>query len=356
MKSAVLNFKISLVVSFLFFSFFIQGQSDFRSGYIVKSLGDTLLGQLDYRSDLRMGQICTFRKDEHDTTVEFLPGSIVGFRFTDSRYFVSNQIDGKLVFLEFLVKGRVNLYYYRDVKGDRYFLEKEGAPLTELPYEEGVKEVDGKKYFVESHKHIGFLKYYLRDAAALDPKLNSLGRPDHDNLMEIAEEYHNAVCDGEKCIIYKKKLPPFKMNLELVGGTFFSKQLDESLVLNPIQGGIIGHIWQPKTDERLYFRTGILFSGYQVGNDKGMVAKIPLQVEYLYPTGEIRPRVAVGLNNYFLSGQMLMMPSAILGLSIESNKDVSFTITGDFDFISGYGIIPKQFFSASLLFGISIAL
>jgi hypothetical protein len=349
-------FKTLLLVVSLFYSFIIQAQSDFRPGYIIKSKGDTLFGQVDYRSDQRMGELCTFRKEENAIAEEFLPGAIIGFRFTDGRYFVSNLVDGKLIFLEFLVKGRVNLYYSRSMKGERYFLEKEGSPLTELPYEEGVKEIDGKRYYFESKKHIGFLKYYLSDAPVLDSKLITLGRPDHESLIQIAEDYHNVVCDGEKCIIYKKKLPPFKMNLELLGGAFFSSKLDESLTLRPLQGGVIGHIWQPKTDERFYFRTGILFSGYQYGTEKGIVSKIPIQAEYLYPTGEIRPRVALGMNFYFLSGQILSTPSSTIGLNIGLTKNVDFTITGDIDFIPGYVILPKQFFSVSFLTGFSVTL
>ncbi|HLO90715.1 MAG TPA: hypothetical protein VK172_06060 [Lentimicrobium sp.] len=51
---------------------------------------------------------------------------------------------GKKVFLEILIKGKISIYYLRDLEGDHYFIEKEGQPLINLPYKEGIITRNGK--------------------------------------------------------------------------------------------------------------------------------------------------------------------------------------------------------------------
>lgn len=41
-----------------------------------------------------MGQVCKFQKAENEVK-EFTPDEIESFRFIDSKYFVSRDIDGK---------------------------------------------------------------------------------------------------------------------------------------------------------------------------------------------------------------------------------------------------------------------
>lgn len=356
MPKSPFDSKTFFILIYSFFSLLTQGQTDFRSGYVIKSIGDTLFGQLDYRTDERMSNICTYRKDEKSNPQEFLPGSIVGYRFTDSRYFISDSIPGKLVFLEFLVEGQLNLYYLREDMNNHYYLKKNSFPLKELPYESGIKVVDGRSYFYEKKNYIGYLKYYLQDAPVLDSKINKMHSPNHDNLIEIAEAYHNAVCDGAKCVIYEKKSFPIKLDIDFLGGLFFPLQYDESSILKPKQYGVIGHLWQPSTDERFFLRSGILFSNYEYETSNGNLTKVPLQIEYLYPTGVIKPSIALGINLYYIPSWFLATPSIVTGLNFKLDKNIYWKVCWDIDFLSNAMFIPVKLYSNSLLTGISIRL
>ncbi len=131
----------------------LHAQRDFRPGYIIKNSGDTLYGKIDYRNDLLMSSVCTFKANDN-TINEFLPKDILAYRLIDSKYYISREVNGKSVFLEYLIKGKVNIYYLRDDTGDHYFLDKEGVKLTEIPYEEGIKYIDNKEVFFKSTRYI----------------------------------------------------------------------------------------------------------------------------------------------------------------------------------------------------------
>lgn len=82
----------------------------------------------------------------------------------------------------------------RDEFGDHYYLDKGGIKMAEIPYDQGVKDVGNKKVFYESTKHIGFLKFYMSDAPKLQSKIQTIKKPEHQNLINLAEDYHNEVC------------------------------------------------------------------------------------------------------------------------------------------------------------------
>ena len=289
-----------LVVVFILFSSLSEAQTYFKPGYVIKSEGDTLFGEVDYRGDIRMSKICTFRRNAKDSVHHFSPDDIIGYRFRDSKYFISKMVDGKKVFLEFLINGRVNIYYLKDYMGeDHFFIEKDSLGFAELPFVEGIRERGGQEYLYSSTKHIGLLNYYMQDAKGLQAEILKLKKPKHDNLIALAKDYHNAVCKGDKCIIYEKKLPLFKVGLEFEGGQIY---INDDLYgkINFSQVGILAHVWMPLVNENLFLKTGILFTTTKrnIGQDisNAPLVEIPFQIEYVYPHGIIRPKFAIGTN------------------------------------------------------------
>jgi len=345
--------KIKIIVFALVFVTSLFAQTDFRSGYVIKSVGDTLWGEVDYRGDKKMGEICTFRKSKGDEVTTFTPDDILGFRFINSKYYISRVLNEKKVFLEFLINGKVNIYYRRDEISDHYYIEKEDEPLIEMPYEEVVKSKNNKNYLYKSTKHIGILTYYMKDAQDLIAIINNMRKPEHKNLIQLAEKYHNEVCDGEKCIIYEKKLPPFSVDLELISGIthinpYFINDLNLPFpTVMPIYG-VLGHFWLPRESENLYLKTGIVL----IYNEKTRLYKIPFQLEYLYPTGIIRPRISAGFDNFILD------PTCSVGANIVFSKSVSLSLNCDATFrnVNSEILLPDKFFSSSLYAGLRIKL
>ncbi len=188
--------KSLLIIGLLILTELLNAQIDFRPGYIIKNTSDTLYGEIDYRGELLMSSICRFR-DTDNTINEYSPSELTAYRIIDSKYYVSKEINHKKVFLEFLIKGKVSIYYMRDDNGDHYYLDKEDEKLIEIPYEAGTKFVGYKEVFYESKKHIGLLNYYMKDAPEFHSRIQSMKKPKHQNLIKLAEDYHNVVCEDE---------------------------------------------------------------------------------------------------------------------------------------------------------------
>ncbi|MDD4967801.1 MAG: hypothetical protein PHT07_00040 [Paludibacter sp.] len=112
-----------------------------------------------------MSKICTFRHNDKDTVRHFSPDEIPGYRFPENKYYISKEVNGKKVFLEYLINGRLNVYYLKDERGeDHYFIEKDSLGIAEIPYEEGIREKDGQYYVYTPTKYLGLLAYYMQDA------------------------------------------------------------------------------------------------------------------------------------------------------------------------------------------------
>lgn len=277
-----------------------MAQSDFRPGFIVTNEGDTVNGKIDYRGDLLLGRLCRFTQADESEIKEFSPAEVSAFRFADSRYFVSTEIEvaefkGK-VFLEFLIQGKMDVYYYRGEKEDHYLVRKEGGELAELPYEEKVKHVKGTPHSYKSSKHKGVLKYTMSDAPALHTRIDKLKEPAHENLITLARDYHKEVAAEEDYMIFRKKLPLVSISLEPVYG--FIKYKNGNNLLT--EAGAHVYIWMPRKNEKLYFRTGYLYHKYTANRKEYSVNKLPLQLQYLYPKTRLQPRLNFGANYYLI--------------------------------------------------------
>lgn len=298
----------------------LSAQTEFRPGYVIKSEGDTLFGELNYRDYIKMSKVCIFRQNKKAKNISFYPADIQAYRFIDGKYFVTKSINGEKVFLEYLIKGKLNMYHYRDSRTDHFYFEKDSVPLTELPYEDVMKKDSfGDLIPIKNNKYVGILNYYLKDAPGIQPKIENIKLLERNNLIMLAEYYHNAVCDGEKCIVYEKKIPTFKLNLELAGGVFlgalrrFNSQNfwvaygERGYSKNSnMSGEIIARIFMPNISENVYLRTGICYSelnGYDnfyLWNFKSATLYFPFQFEYVYSIGFLQPKLAIGID-YFTS-------------------------------------------------------
>lgn len=299
---------IILLLAIFFSTGIINAQTDFRLGYIIKSTGDTINGEIDYRGDLLMSSVCKF-KDIDNTIIEYSSNDITAFRFTDSKYYVSREVNNRRVFLEYLIKGKINIYYMRDDVGDHYYIDKEDVVLKEIPFEEGIKLVDDRQVFYETTKHIGILNYYMQDAPGFQSNIETIKKPEHKNLIKLAEDYHNAVCDDEQCIIYEKKVPPIKISIMPFVGLAKYKEYDQFIME---LGGYL-YLWAPRTSEKLFFKTGLIYQKSSEGGENLNSYKIPIQLQYIYIAHRIQPNLSMGIN--------------VLSLNIDDHKELSHTLS-----------------------------
>nr|WP_319401527.1 hypothetical protein [uncultured Carboxylicivirga sp.] len=202
----------------IFFSILqLQAQSDLRNGYIITNNNDTIYGMIDYSWNRTNDKKCTFKKESNSETQVFIPNDIKSFRFIESKYYDSKniEIDGvtNSVFLELLISGKVNLYYHKGL--GKYYLEK-NEQLYELKNSTEVVSKNGYMYETEKREFVGVMTYLLQDANIQ----NYIDKAvlDHKSLIKIAKEYNKQMCSDEECIIYEKKVAKVKKTYGVVVG------------------------------------------------------------------------------------------------------------------------------------------
>ena len=95
--------KHILIFLILLISIESLAQSNFNKGYIITTELDTIYGEIDNSDYYSNSQYCDF-KDLKNTVIRFFPDKIFGYRFIDGKYYVSKEINGNKLFLEYLIK------------------------------------------------------------------------------------------------------------------------------------------------------------------------------------------------------------------------------------------------------------
>ncbi len=308
----------------------LNAQSDFRKGYVVTNSNDTLYGLIAFKGYVRNSISCSFKQSENDSITIFTPPNIKGYRFIDDKYYVSRVVQTKEgeknLFLEYLINGKANIYYYRDNVGEHYLIDKQGGPLKEIVYHEEVIVVDHVTRLRESTIHIGLLKTYLSDCPKIYKRIEKLKKPDHDNMIGLAKDYHHIVCNNDSCIIYEKKKPPVSIAVEPTIGLI---KYNGGKQFYP-ENGILLHFWLPLSSEKLYFKTGYLHSEPTLNEENSevryIIHKVPLQLEYLVSGKVFQPKFSFGINFYSITqeGETYFQTFGI-GFSVKAFKGVYFS-------------------------------
>ncbi len=162
----------------------LKAKSDLRNGYVVKNNNDTIYGMIDYSLNRTNDKRCTFKKEIDSESQIFNPSEIKCFRFLNSKYYVSKvvKIEGIVnnAFVEFLINGKVNLYYLKRI--DQYYLEKDDQ-LYELKNTIEVISKNGFMYEQQKKEYVGMMTYLLQDAN-IQNYINKASL-DHKSLIKV---------------------------------------------------------------------------------------------------------------------------------------------------------------------------
>lgn len=321
MKSKTQVFRF--VFFCIFFPAMAAAQSDFQNGYVITLTQDTLYGLINNMDYYENSQYCEFQETGTESVKRFYPWDITGYRFTDGKYYISKMVDGNQLFMEYMINGILDIYFYQDENGDNhYYAAKDSLDLHELKYSKEIRYLKGKSYEYESKLYIGVLNYLTQDCGEMADDLQSAHAPNHQNLIGFAKEYHNYKCKGEQCIIYEKKIPR-KIKVAVYGGSnlFFStiSNLDRKLFSS---FGYQFMFQQAQRRERLYIGIG-LFSEGKMDLGKRYV-RIPFSVNYLSQSKGFSPCFAYEFDlRYFGSLQAFK-----IGLKYQMKK-FSFLLLSD---------------------------
>lgn len=228
----------ALVLALLFNSTAVLSQFDYRKGYIVKNNGDTIRGYIEYGNTRSNTYFCYFKTDSLNSAKQYSPNELTNVRIGDYRNYVSKDIkigdSFQKLFLEFLVEGSLNLYFYTDLHGFHHYYAEKNNVLYELTNEKQIQEIDGKKYNSYSNAYIGILKYLMQESPSAFSNAEKTGF-NHKSLIKITADYHQDICDSVECIVYsknQKKLNDTKWIFKV--GAYYNYRFSETEISNSI--------------------------------------------------------------------------------------------------------------------------
>ena len=331
----------------------LYSQTDFRKGFIIKLSNDSVAGWIKYRGDAKNSLMCTFKNDA-GLIEEFKPGEIKSYRFDQGKFYISKYVKttGERAFAEYLVEGKKNLYFIRNKKGFHFFIDHSSDTITEISYNEKLITRNGVTYKKESTTHRTLLKSYFSECPAIFPEIESLRRPDFNNMVKLTKDYHYKACDSN-CIVYYKK-NKFRILVEpQIGMGNYDRLMirllgDTPTYTNSVLTGLMFYLWMPNSSEKLYFKTGFSY----VKNNSGeaySISKVPIQFEYIFLNRSIRPKVDLGVNYYVANssngkGKGLTLACSA-GVLIKITKSIFYSVdvSSDLaDFLGGNSFILSR--------------
>ena len=128
--------KVLVVLLMLWQTMVATAQRNPVEGYIITLSNDTVMGTIDYLTDVENCRACVFKALGESTFKTYGPDEIRAYRFADNGvYYVSRDLmvhgEDIKAFVEFLLQGGVSLYHYTD-KHDHYLFVNEQGKMSEL--------------------------------------------------------------------------------------------------------------------------------------------------------------------------------------------------------------------------------
>jgi hypothetical protein len=370
-----------LTLSLFTLSHWAYSQSDFRTGFVILNSGDTINGYLDYKGNLANTKKCVFKSTTESSNITYTASDLRAYRFDNGKYFVSKSLPppnyNTILFLEYLINGIVDIYYYRDNVGEHYLLENEEGKLTKLKETQRKNTINGKTYITPIKEYVGILKMEFSKNMDVANKVDAVGL-NHKSLIKIVNEYHDAVCDEYACIIYEKKLPKPKRSFGFVAGMqtinfsvnkgFIPQEKFDIEEFNGSKSVAIGLFYKqnlPSINERLNILYELTYSKLTLQKQWTEPAALVtitqnesyishafnnnVSIIYQFPKGQIQPMIFTGVFfNYFNSNYEWSFSSknnsnnAVQGTDYSNanpfqNKDLGYAL--------GIGIRNESFFN-----------
>jgi hypothetical protein len=342
----------------LLFPTLSYSQKEYKSGVIYFNNQDSIKTQILYGGDAEMSQSCRYKADEDEFS--YKPSEIEAYKFDKGRYFISKEIKGEKVFLEYLIKGEVDLFYIRKPKKDIYYIQKKGGKLIKLEYESRIRDILDecdqvtKTVMYNSTRHIGLLRSIMSDEPSLQSDIDRIKTPTHRDLIDIAKSYHKLKCNGQECIVYYKKTPSVKMSIEASVSSLYFQDFEE---IKPSIGFGV-NFWMPKQNENLYFYLGyenMLIDGATYKNNGRTMENmdfVKIDLKYQNNINDFDYNFKIGLCfNYGVS--MFYNLATGISYSIYDNLKLNLGAISYLSFGGDATIIPNHLLAIGGQFGLS---
>ena len=204
MRTLILSFLLMLATGIGY------AQKNLREGIVITLTGDTLHGDIDYRTDAINAKQCVFYADGAKEAKTYLPGEITAYRFLDNgRYYVSRTVptEDKLfeqtLFLEYLVRGQMSVYYLPVINGGLFYFENEEGELA-------VSRSTPRNATKEERRDALNEAYAILNGSTKAREILWEKGLSPQNATQLTAAYNNEVCPDGQCEIFKyraKKRP-----------------------------------------------------------------------------------------------------------------------------------------------------
>ncbi|MBK6964795.1 MAG: hypothetical protein IPH20_12870 [Bacteroidales bacterium] len=274
-----------LFLLFIFSGASLFSQTDFRPGYVINTENDTISGLIDYKGNKASAEICLFKHNSGTDAIRYTPADIKSYRFIDGKYYVSKKLNAEdeeaPLFLEFLIEGMVDVYYYRSNTGEHYLIDKGDGKFMLLDDEEKEVVVDDIQYVRANKPYVGILKYVFKDSPTVSKDVERISL-DHKSLIRVAKDYHAEVCSDRDCIIYEKNLPIVRITVGFLLGLNVNSIIYRDDAVQPQimfettgfdksvfpSAGIFAKVGIPTLNERMYLHySGSLGKSFSMISD-----------------------------------------------------------------------------------------
>lgn len=323
--------KVIVLLVCVTFSSVVSGQINFKKGYIITNDNDIIYGKIDDGGAGRNARICLFKEGNGKKVVKYRPGQIKAYRMTDDKYYASKVIEikdkPKAIFLEVVVKGKVDLYHHWKNKTMAYYIEKDGN-LIGLFNEVGLltpNSVDEtillygavRDVVVRNRVYLDSLKAVFKDSKQIVDRIEEVHYKEAE-LANITKDYILEKCKGDHCVNYERDHKMYKPTMGIYSGVRFNQLTfhsdyfgysQKSAVFNSYPIGLLFNFPLHSFSDKLSFQVEVLSQRmhYQqkFGNTKGYLYQtsldiknntigLPLLLKYEIGNGKIRPAIAIG--------------------------------------------------------------
>lgn len=308
------------------------GQNGYEPGYILTNDNDTIKGLIKLKSNYLNSRSCNFIDGNKQNARDYSPSDIKAYRIENKKYYVSKEVSidsvKQRIFLEYLVEGIVNLYYFKDLQKEYFFLEKDSKliPLSNeastviLKEKSHTGEEIETQYSKNSNQYRRMLTYLFQDSPGTLQKISSTGF-DYRSLIKITLDYHRAICKDDKCIDFTRStkksvfIEPYFGMIDSWMGLYSSKT---HVYQSNLYAGVQLRFKPAKRFTHLNFLAGINFSSNNFQGDfkntlyttdyiktyrihtQYSIVRIPLTFEYSFGLNKLQPFISLSYNNVFL--------------------------------------------------------
>lgn len=299
---------------------------NYLPGYIITLKQDTIFGQINFKTDQLNNKECHFRLNDKSDEVLYLPKDISAYRFSNNGKFYTSRkitIDGNesFVFLEYLIQGLINVYYYFSPENiSYYFFEKEDGTMQMIT--KNAETIEDMKV-VEDKRYDGTLRYIFQNYIPKEYS-SSLIEYNQKTMIDIAKKYHQALCTtGEQCIVFENNKPDAQVlnfsfgiysginfaeyiinNMEYYQGDVYYKTINIPSI-NPMLG-VVANLYYPRWSKSFSLLLDMSITKmdvskkYTIENSietqiKGYIFESKIGIKYTYPKYKIRPVAEIAL-------------------------------------------------------------